>query len=1039
MAVQLILYPQVYDGYYSYTRPSTGTGANTNTGTGPANPDDPILTPILEDEILGNSTFTTLEVGTVDIGSPTGTTPKSNGVALRSHPAPIGQWRLSYTNDIPAADIPKIENSKLRLTGSAVIGSTSRAYTTVSNLQKGNSYRVLITIDSAPAGRLWIGTQDKVWDQDEVYNSSKRMSQIGGRNGTAEAEDDFIKASNGANYGPALRTGISTQTRFYQNFTARGPVEVLQINYQSTGSTSPLVIDRVSVVASPTGYPRNPSNTGTNLNPNTNQATQSNASVQTFLDDGQVIVDLYKDETIPLNLSVDNFTKVDEKIASYSKSFMVPATKHNNKIFSFYFDVTRSQNQDVFFFNPFAKTMAKIKDDTILIFEGWMRLINVQEKNGQISYNINLYSEPTTFCDYLKASTLGDLDLTELGHDYNITTIPESWDRSIGISLTNPLSTDSFAYDPALGVNNTNVLKYPFINWAGQFEMYDPDSIRVTPPEAIFRPVLNCKYLLQKMFEATPFSFESSFFDTAYFERLFMDFNYSGDLAPMAVTFTMHNSESIGGVDATVANGWQDLALPIMLNENPEGSAYQWYDPTTGKMTVLSPCQVMIAGSPKWRRTYYNGTGEWRYVKQDTGGVDTVMASGNIKFNTSYFSGPQDCNDVDGTNVPVATSGDLEQCGAGRSAGSTWQNYTLNTGESLRIQYRMTSGTGAIYPSSNEDINDWVPDFNEDHYNIVENNSVVFMISGGIQNINFIMQGLRAQMSQYDFWNGLKQMFNLVTMPHPTEPNRLIIEPYKDIFLNNPDSKQIDWTEKLDISNIKHEPLNKLPQATVFTYKEDEDDYRVQQYKNACGGYLYGSKRYEAGSQFFSILTGEAKIEASPFAPTLVAPLTMLFPGFICSHVYKSEDGEFGPFENSPRILYDNDVQNMPTGIDYIVGFFFGLANVPYDTYGQMTHLTEVNPTGSSTKDLNFGECALVNPVGTAPTDNLFNTYWLPYYEQLYNPDCRSLKVKMKLDPGDINEFNFYDTILVKNRVYRVNKIQYNSGLLATVELILIP
>lgn len=56
-----------------------------------------------------------------------------------------------------------------------------------------------------------------------------------------------------------------------------------------------------------------------------------------------------------------------------------------------------------------------------------------------------------------------------------------------------------------------------------------------------------------------------------------------------------------------------------MLNENPEGSAYQWYDPTTGKMTVLSPCQVMIAGSPKWRRTYYNGTGEWRYVKQDTG------------------------------------------------------------------------------------------------------------------------------------------------------------------------------------------------------------------------------------------------------------------------------------------------------------------------------------------------------------------------------------------------------------------------------------
>jgi hypothetical protein len=45
----------------------------------------------------------------------------------------------------------------------------------------------------------------------------------------------------------------------------------------------------------------------------------------------------------------------------------------------------------------------------------------------------------------------------------------------------------------------------------------------------------------------------------------------------------------------------------------------------------------------------------------------------------------------------------------------------------------------------------------------------------------------------------------------------------------------------------------------------------------------------------------------------------------------------------------------------------------------------------------------------------------------------------MKLSPADINEWNFWDTILIKNRVYRVNKIKYNSGLLASVELILIP
>jgi hypothetical protein len=104
-----------------------------------------------------------------------------------------------------------------------------------------------------------------------------------------------------------------------------------------------------------------------------------------------------------------------------------------------------------------------------------------------------------------------------------------------------------------------------------------------------------------------------------------------------------------------------------------------------------------------------------------------------------------------------------------------------------------------------------------------------------------------------------------------------------------------------------------------------------------------------------------------------------------------------------------------------------------------MSHLSDQAPTVANTQDLNFGECPLVQPVGNSPTDNLFNTYWRPYYEALYNPDCRSVKLKIKLTPKDLNDFNFYDKIQIKNQLFRVNKIQYSSGLLATVELILIP
>jgi hypothetical protein len=63
----------------------------------------------------------------------------------------------------------------------------------------------------------------------------------------------------------------------------------------------------------------------------------------------------------------------------------------------------------------------------------------------------------------------------------------------------------------------------------------------------------------------------------------------------------------------------------------------------------------------------------------------------------------------------------------------------------------------------------------------------------------------------------------------------------------------------------------------------------------------------------------------------------------------------------------------------------------------------------------------------------------LPYFNELYNPDARTMTLKVNLTPGDINTFNFYDTVFIKNRLFRVNKIDYKPNELATVEFILIP
>ena len=47
--------------------------------------------------------------------------------------------------------------------------------------------------------------------------------------------------------------------------------------------------------------------------------------------------------------------------------------------------------------------------------------------------------------------------------------------------------------------------------------------------------------------------------------------------------------------------------------------------------------------------------------------------------------------------------------------------------------------------------------------------------------------------------------------------------------------------------------------------------------------------------------------------------------------------------------------------------------------------------------------------------------------------------MKVNLSPSDVSAFKFYDTVMIKNRTFRVNKIQYKPNSLATVEFILIP
>ena len=359
---------------------------------------------------------------------------------------------------------------------------------------------------------------------------------------------------------------------------------------------------------------------------------------------------------------------------------------------------------------------------------------------------------------------------------------------------------------------------------------------------------------------------------------------------------------------------------------------------------------------------------------------------------------------------------------------------TLNTGDTLKAQFSAPSSVeqDEIFPSR-----------------------AVFIVSSTITN-SATLNTLRGELGQWDFLKGIMTMFNLISSPDKSNPNNIIIEPYKDMFLpsitgtNNffdDNSTQLDWTNKIDTTEIKLEVLTDLNKRTVFKFVEDDDDYAFNLYKNSVQGHLYGSQIFDASTttgNLQSVLEGEEEIIAEPFAATVPKPLMSQFSDFITPSIYSynADDGTSEGFENSPRIMYNNGVQTLALGTFTSCTYYIPAQNGAFsenaDAFLQFSHLTSI-PTSQGVIDFHFGECQLISPIGSSVTDNLFNTYWLPYFNELYNPDTRTMTLKVNLTPGDINTFNFYDTVFIKNRLFRVNKIDYKPNELATVEFILIP
>ena len=134
--------------------------------------------------------------------------------------------------------------------------------------------------------------------------------------------------------------------------------------------------------------------------------------VQVYIE-GQRL-ELFNDESINVNSSVQNYKDLAKLFTDFSQSFSVPATPHNNQIFEHFYqtDVNGALNYQL-------RRAASIEIDLIPFRTGKIQLEKANVKdNMPYSYTITFYGDIRTLADLFGDDKLSSLDYSAYTHEY---------------------------------------------------------------------------------------------------------------------------------------------------------------------------------------------------------------------------------------------------------------------------------------------------------------------------------------------------------------------------------------------------------------------------------------------------------------------------------------------------------------------------------------------------------------------------------------------------------------------------------------------
>jgi len=683
---------------------------------------------------------------------------------------------------------------------------------------------------------------------------------------------------------------------------------------------------------------------------------------------------MFKDESVTITQSIKNVKDIDKIFTSFSKTFSLPASKINNKIFKHYynFDIVGG-------FDARIRKPSNIELNSLPFTEGLIKLEGVDLKNNKPhTYKITFFGNTVTLKDTLGDDKLSGLSsLTNLNKTYNAVSVKASLQadpttQDVIVPLIT--HTERLTYDSSSSNNEAGNIAYDNGNVHGVLYTDLKYAIRL-------------HYIIQAIeTKYSSISFSNDFFNNtnqSYYGLSSIsfsnDFFNNTNQSYYGLFMWLHRKkgdvENLSGLNESLIDDFTNdtdlLTSSVMLNNAL--SLYSYTPPTSFlQYTTITLKSTALNTNPYKISIRKNGV--------------EIANSGEIT-SVSEFT----------TSVPVNEIEKLAQYTAYIESGS---NITFSN-----IAFR-------VYKYDNTNIPDPPIIFSRSYAitNFVYSSSFEFDITQQIPDIKVI-----------DFLSGLFKFFNLTAYIERNE-TQITVKTLDEFYANPSASSPYDITKYIDVN--KSQVNIALPYRKINFRHEDTKTFLAAKHTQLFGE-TWGESQYDSGEK----LDGSIYNVKTPFSQMKYERLIDENPSGIGTTGVQwgwFVDDNQESYIGKPMLFYpirrtsstEISFLNSPTTQDSITTY-----NIPSNSVALSSATSSYNMNFNAEQN-EWG--ALESPADTGFTNSLFEAYYKNYITSVFNPSNRITKVTAYLPLSILLNYTLADRFIIGGNSYKINSIKTN-------------